>query len=182
MKTKETTTMEDSALHELFIDELKDIYWAEKHLVKNLPKMVKAATSSELKNAIQKHLKETEGHVTRLEQVFEVLGQKASAKKCEAMDGLVKEAQEMVDETEDGSLVRDVAIISCAQKVEHYEIATYGTLCTLAKVMGHTDAGEILAQTLARYFIGTFSIYKALQDKWYHYSNMDKHFFFYSEL
>ena len=141
--------MEDSALHELFIGELKDIYWAEKHLVKNLPAIIKAATSQELKDAIQGHAAQTETHVTRLEQVFGLLGQRAAAKKCEAMEGLVEEAKEMIDETEDGSMVRDVAIISCAQKVEHYEIATYGTLSTLAKVMGHTEVENILNDTLS---------------------------------
>jgi len=140
--------MENSALHELFIQELKDIYWGEKHLVKSLPKMIKAATSEELKEAIQSHLGETEEHVTRLEQVFESIGEKASAKKCEAMEGLVEEANQGVSDTEDGTMVRDVAIISCAQKVEHYEIATYGTLRTLAQVMGHTEAEELLSQTL----------------------------------
>jgi len=140
--------MENSALHELFIQELKDIYWAEKHLVKSLPKMIKAATSEELKEAIQMHLGETEEHVTRLEQVFESIGEKASAKKCEAMDGLVEEANQGISDTDDDTMVRDVAIISCAQKVEHYEIATYGTLRTLAQVMGHSEAEEFLSQTL----------------------------------
>jgi|ERR1043165_2680142 ferritin-like metal-binding protein YciE len=140
--------MDNSALHELFVEMLKDIYWAEKHLVKSLPKMIKAASSQDLKEAIQSHLEETESHVTRLEQVFESIEEKASAKKCEAMAGLVEEANEGVEDTEDGSLVRDVAIIACAQKVEHYEIATYGTLRTLAQVMGHVEAEELLAQTL----------------------------------
>jgi ferritin-like metal-binding protein YciE len=127
---------------------LKDIYWAEKHLVKNLPKMVKAATSQQLKQAIQMHLEETEQQVTRLEEVFESLDEKVSAKKCEAMSGLVEEANDGVLDTDDGSMVRDVAIIASAQKIEHYEIATYGTLRTLAQVMGHTEAERLLSQTL----------------------------------
>jgi len=140
--------MESSALNELFVNELKDIYWAEKHLVKNLPKMVKAASSPELKEAIQSHLAETEEHVTRLDSVFESIDEKPSAKKCEAMSGLVDEANDGVSDTEEGTMVRDVAIIACGQKIEHYEIATYGTLRTLAQVLGHTEAEQLLAETL----------------------------------
>lgn len=138
----------ESALKELFVDELKDIYWAEQHLVKALPKMIKNATSEELKNTIQTHLAETEGHVSRLEQVFESIGEKAKAVKCEAMEGLLKEADEMMKETDKGTEVRDVAIISCAQKVEHYEIASYGTLKTLAGTLGFSEAQDMLQQTL----------------------------------
>ncbi len=138
----------ESALKELFVDELKDIYWAEEHLAKALPKMIKNATSDELKETIQKHLEETENQVARLNQVFEIIGEKAKAVKCEAMAGLLKEADEMISETEKGTEVRDVAIISCAQKVEHYEIASYGTLKTLAGALGFADAQELLAQTL----------------------------------
>ena len=138
----------DSALNELFIDELKDIYWAEKHLTKALPKMAKAATTDELRNAIQKHLSETENHVTRLEQAFESIGEKAVAKKCEAMVGLIKEGDEIVADTEKGSITRDAGIISAAQKVEHYEIASYGTLKTLATVLGYNEAAKLLNATL----------------------------------
>lgn len=138
----------ESALKELFIDELKDIYWAEQHLVKALPKMIKGATSEDLKNTIQQHLEETEGHVSRLEQVFESIGEKAKAVKCEAMNGLLKEADELLTETDKGTEVRDVAIISAAQKVEHYEIASYGTLKTLAGTLGYTEAQDLLQQTL----------------------------------
>jgi ferritin-like metal-binding protein YciE len=138
----------DSALNKLFIDELKDIYWAEQHLTKALPKMAKAATTDELRNAIQKHLSETENHVTRLEHVFDSIGEKASAKKCEAMAGLIKEGDEIVAETEKGSITRDAGIISAAQKVEHYEIASYGTLKTLATVLGYNEAAELLSATL----------------------------------
>jgi ferritin-like metal-binding protein YciE len=145
---KSSRDMDNSALHELFVTELKDIYWAEKHLVKNLPKLVKAATSQELKEALQMHLEETEQQVTRLEQVFESIDEKVSAKKCEAMAGLVEEANDGVLDTDEGTMVRDVAIIASAQKVEHYEIASYGTLRTLAQVMGHTEAEQLLSETL----------------------------------
>jgi len=138
----------DSALNELFIDELKDIYWAEKHLTKALPKMAKAATTDELHNAIQKHLSETENHVTRLEQAFESIGEKAVAKKCEAMAGLIKEGDEIVADTEKGTVTRDAGIISAGQKIEHYEIASYGTLKTLATVLGYNEAAELLNATL----------------------------------
>ena len=132
----------------LFTDMLKDIYWAEKHLTKALPKMQKAATSEELQDAIENHLEQTKEHINRLEQVFEALGKKAQAKKCDAMEGLVKEGESVVEETEDGTMVRDAGIIVAAQKVEHYEIATYGSLVQLAKTMGNEEVAEILAQTL----------------------------------
>ncbi len=138
----------ESALNELFIDELKDIYWAEKHLTTALPKMAKAATTDELRSAIQNHLAETENHVSRLEQVFKSIGEKAVAKKCEAMAGLIKEGDEIVAETEKGSITRDAGIISAGQKIEHYEIATYGTLKTLAGVLGYDEAAELLEATL----------------------------------
>lgn len=144
-----TQKTEQSALAELFQDELKDIYWAEKHLVKNLPKLAKGATSAELKAAFEKHLTETEGHVARLEQVFAAIGEKASAKKCQAMDGLVKEAKELLEDTDEGTMTRDAALISAAQKVEHYEMASYGTLKTLAGVLGFQSAVRLLEQTLA---------------------------------
>lgn len=149
-KAPETTEIvEESALNELFLDELKDIYWAEKHLVKALPKMAKAATSDELRNAIQTHITETEGQITRLEDAFASIDEKAVAVKCEAMAGLLKEADEIVSETEKGSLTRDAGIISAAQKIEHYEIASYGTLRTLATTLGYTEAAELLEATLA---------------------------------
>ena len=115
---------QSSMLEELFVDELKDIYWAEKHLLKALPKMAKAATSEELKQAFTDHLKATQGHVTRIEDAFGLLGEKAQAKKCEAMAGLTKEGDGIIEDTEKGSLTRDVGLIMAAQKVEHYEIAT----------------------------------------------------------
>ena len=142
------TGVTESALNELFIDELKDIYWAEKHLTSALPKMAKAATSDELRTAIQNHLSETENHVTRLEQAFSSIGEKAVAKKCEAMAGLIKEGDEIVADTEKGSITRDAGIISAGQKIEHYEIASYGTLKTLASVLGYNEAAELLDATL----------------------------------
>ena len=147
-KLKKDARLQDSALNELFIDELKDIYWAEKHLVKALPKMAKAATSDELRTAIENHLSETENHVTRLESVFESIDQKAVAKKCEAMAGLIKEGEEIIEETEKGTFTRDAGIISAAQKVEHYEIASYGTLKTFAGILGYNEAVELLDATL----------------------------------
>src|ERR1700712_5874434 len=114
----------ESALKELFIDEIKDIYWAEQHLAKALPKMIKGATSEDLKNTITNHLEETKNHLTRLDNVFASIGEKAKAVKCEAMAGLLKEADELLEDTDKGTEVRDVAIISAAQKVEHYEIAS----------------------------------------------------------
>src|SRR3954471_1175117 len=119
--------MPESQLQELFVNELKDIYWAEKALTKAIPKMIKNATSQELIDALENHLKETEQQVSRAEQVFELIGEKAVAKKCEAMDGLIKEAEEIMDDCEEGAMC-DAGIISAAQKVEHYEIASYGTL------------------------------------------------------
>ena len=138
----------NTQLEKYFTDSLKDIYWAEKALTKALPKMQKAATTEELKTAIEDHLAQTEGHITRLEQVFEIIGKKAQAKKCDAMEGLLKEGDSIVEETEDGSMTRDVGIIMAAQKVEHYEIATYGGLVSLAQTMGLDDAAGILNQTL----------------------------------
>ena len=139
---------DDSRLQEFFTDEIKDIYWAEKHLVKTLPKMQKAATSNELKNAFKDHLDVTREHVARLEKVFELLGQKPQAKKCEAMEGITKEGESIIEDTEAGTATRDVGLILAAQKVEHYEIATYGGLHQLAITMGKNDIAEILEQTL----------------------------------
>ncbi len=138
----------NSQLEKLFTDSLKDIYWAEKHLTKALPKMQKAATTDELKSAIEEHLTQTEGQITRLEQVFELCGKKAQAKKCDAMEGLIKEGESVVEETEDGSMTRDAGIIMAAQKVEHYEIATYGSLVQFAKTLGMDEAADLLEQTL----------------------------------
>lgn len=139
---------EESALRKLFVDMLKDIYWAEKYLVKSLPSMVKGATSAELGEALQDHLEVTQEQATRLEQVFVMIGEKASAKKCDGMEGLVEEAKKGLEETEKGTMTRDVAIIVAAQKVEHYEISAYGSLCTLCDVLGLDDAKNLLGQTL----------------------------------
>jgi ferritin-like metal-binding protein YciE len=146
--TKSEGSQGESALKELFVDELKDMLWAEKELTKNLKKFSKAATSEELRNAFDTHLTETEEHVKRLEQVFEVVGTRAAGKKCEAMAGLTKEAMELMENTDKGTDVRDAALIAAAQKVEHYEIASYGTLKTLAGQLGFEDARELLQQTL----------------------------------
>jgi ferritin-like metal-binding protein YciE len=134
-------------LRDLFVDELKDIYWAEKALTKAIPKMIKNATDEELSEALTGHLEVTKNHVTRLEDVFAAIGEKAVAKKCEAMAGLVKEAEEIMESTKEG-MVRDAGIISAGQKVEHYEIATYGTLCAFAKTLGEHDAAKMLQETL----------------------------------
>ena len=134
-------------LREFFVDALKDIYWAEKALTKALPKMSKNATSKKLIEALNSHLIETEGQIERLQQVFEMIGEKAVAKKCEAMAGLIKEGEEILEETEPGA-VRDAGIIAASQKIEHYEIATYGTLCAYAKTLGEIKAGKLLHESL----------------------------------
>jgi ferritin-like metal-binding protein YciE len=139
---------EETMLKELFIDELKDIYWAEKHLTKALPKMKKAATSEELANAFDEHLAVTEEQIGRLEEVFEMLDMTPRAKKCEAMEGLVEEAQGIIEDLPKGTAVRDAGLIIAGQKVEHYEIAAYGSLVQLAKTMGENDIAELLQQTL----------------------------------
>ncbi len=137
----------DNDLHELFLDELSDLYSAEKQLTKALPKMLKAAHSDELKKAIESHLKETEGHVDRLEEIFQALDEKLKRKTCAAMEGLVKEASELLQEQK-GKSSLDAAIIAAAQKVEHYEIASYGTVRSWAEQMGHEEAVELLKATL----------------------------------
>lgn len=142
------TSDQGTQLEKFFMDSLKDIYWAEKHLTKALPKMQKAATTEQLQEAIEEHTTQTEEHVARLERVFEIMGKKAQAKKCDAMEGLLKEGDHIVEETEEGSMTRDVGVIVSAQKVEHYEIATYGSLVQLAKTMGNDEVADILSQTL----------------------------------
>ena len=137
-----------SELRDFFIDCLKDIFWAEKALVGALPKMAANATAPSLKSAINEHLAVTENQVTRLQKVFELLGEKAEGKKCEAMAGLLKEGDSILEETMPGA-VRDAGIIAASQKIEHYEIATYGTLCAFAKTLGENDAAKLLSQTLA---------------------------------
>jgi ferritin-like metal-binding protein YciE len=136
-----------SGLTELFEDGLKDIYWAEKALMKAIPLMAKNATSPELIDALNHHLIETEEQVSRLEQVFDSIGKKATAKKCDAMEGLIEEGKSILEETEPG-VVRDAGIISATQKIEHYEIATYGTLRQFAETLGLTDVAALLELTL----------------------------------
>jgi ferritin-like metal-binding protein YciE len=137
-----------SKLRSFFVEEIKDIYWAEKQLVKALPKIQKAATNEELQNAFDNHLQQTKEHVTRLEQVFEILEEKAQVKKCEAMEGLIKESESIMQDTEAGSSTRDVGLIMAAQKVEHYEIATYGSLVQLADMLEMDRVVDILKITL----------------------------------
>lgn len=146
-KNPGNASMQSSQLMQLFEDELKDIYWAEKALTKAIPKMIKKATAAELADLLTHHLSETENQIVRLEHVFESIGQKARAKKCQAMDGLINEAKEIMDSCEKGSM-RDAGIISAAQKVEHYEIATYGTLRQFAETLGLTKAALLLEETL----------------------------------
>lgn len=131
----------------LFIDELKDILYAERALTKALPKMSKNADSPELIEAIDLHIAETDGQVRRLEEIFGILGQAARGKKCEAMEGLIKEGESIVEESEPGP-VRDAGIISASQKIEHYEIASYGTLIAFAKTLGEDEIAELLTATL----------------------------------
>lgn len=134
-------------LHKLFLDELADLYNAEQQLTKALPKMVKAAQSTDLRQAFESHLEETRTHVTRLEKVATSLGESLGRKKCKAMEGLIEEAGELMQENEDSSVL-DAALIAAAQKVEHYEIASYGTVCSWAESMGHHDALTLLKETL----------------------------------
>ncbi|MCJ8155094.1 ferritin-like domain-containing protein [Chryseobacterium sp. SSA4.19] len=135
-------------LRELFIDELKDIIYAERALVKSLPKMAKNATEPKLIQAIEEHVAVTEGQVQRLEKVFEILGESNRGKKCDAMEGLIKEGEGIMEETEAGP-VRDAGIISASQKIEHYEIASYGTLAAFARTLGEDEVASLLEATLA---------------------------------
>ena len=139
--------MEHQALKELYIDELKDIYNAENQLVKALPKMAKTANSEELRTGFEEHLEQTRGHVQRLEQIFKELGEKPSGKKCKGMEGLLAEGQEIMGEDFEDD-VMDAALISAAQRVEHYEIAAYGTVRTYAELLGEDTAAQLLEQTL----------------------------------
>ena len=146
-KKNPSTSQAADDLRELMIDGLKDIYWAEKALTKALPKMAKNATDKKLTTALTDHLAQTQTHVTRLENVFQLLNEKVKAKKCEAMEGLIKEGEEIVKHTRAGA-VRDAGIISACQKVEHYEIASYGTLLSFSKILDEVKAGTLLEQTL----------------------------------
>ena len=135
-------------LNELFLEELADIYDAEKQLIKALPKMAEKANSPELQSAFEDHLEQTQEHVRRLEEVFELFEQKPKGKKCEAMSGLIEEAQSLMKEEATPS-VMDAALIAAAQKVEHYEIATYGCLRTWAELLGKDEAIDLLEETLS---------------------------------
>lgn len=139
--------MSVDSIEKLFVEELKDLYSAETQITKALPKLVKAANSSELRSAFEHHLKETEGHVQRLEQVFEILGENPKGKTCEGMKGVLSEGAETLSETKEGD-VRDVGIISAAQRVEHYEMAAYGAVRDYAEKLGKKQVAGILEQTL----------------------------------
>jgi ferritin-like metal-binding protein YciE len=134
-------------MEDLFLDSLRDLYDAERQITKALPKMTKAAHSAQLKDAIAQHLSQTEVHVSRLEQIFNALGEKAKGEKCEAMEGLIKEGEDLIDNTDEG-YVRDAGLIAAAQKVEHYEMGGYGSARTFARHLGHNDAANLLEQTL----------------------------------
>ena len=133
---------------DLFLNELRDIYSAEKQLIKALPKMAKAAQSDKLRAGFEKHLAQTEVHATRLEQILEQLGKSTRGEKCAAMEGLIEEGKKAIEEIEDPSVL-DAALIGAAQRVEHYEIAAYGTAATFAKLLGNKSAEKLLRQTLA---------------------------------
>lgn len=137
-----------SKLSRFFEEEIRDIYWAEKHLLKSLPSMAKAATSDQLAKAFDDHSKITEGHVARLEEIFDALGKNPSGKKCEAMEGLVEEAKSIIEDTESDTLTRDCGLIFAAQKIEHYEIASYGSLKAVANILGYQEVAELLDKTL----------------------------------
>ena len=139
--------MEHNALMELYVDELKDLYDAESRLVKALPKVAKAATSQKLRSAVEEHLEQTKGHVDRLKEIFDNLGEKPSGKKCPGMMGILKEGEEIMDEDFEGE-VMDAALISAAQRVEHYEIAAYGCVRTWAELLGENEASSLLEKTL----------------------------------
>jgi ferritin-like metal-binding protein YciE len=139
--------MQASELKEIFVDELKDIYSAESQLLKALPKMAKAAESNELRTGFEKHLEQTKEHVARLEQIFEGLGEKPTGKKCVGMEGLIKEGGEAIEEDYEGE-AKDSLLIGAAQRVEHYEIAAYGTVKAMAEKLGERQAVTILSKTL----------------------------------
>jgi ferritin-like metal-binding protein YciE len=139
--------MEENGLKELYIDELGDLYDAENQLVKALPKMARAAASEELRSRLEEHLEQTQEHVQRLEQIFNQLEEKPSGKKCKGMQGLVTEGKELMEEDLEGALM-DAALISAAQRVEHYEIAAYGTVRTYANILGEEEAAKLLGETL----------------------------------
>jgi len=140
--------MTEKTLNDLFLTTLKDVYYAEKAILRALPKMAKAADSKQLKEALLKHRDETAGHVERLEQIFQILGKKASGKTCDAIKGIIEEGQEIMEDFEDSDAL-DAGLIAAGQAVEHYEISRYGTLRTWAQQLGLRDAARLLDQTLA---------------------------------
>jgi ferritin-like metal-binding protein YciE len=144
---KETTMTKLKSLDDLLVHELQDIYHAEGQILKALPKMIKAATHHELQAAFEEHLEQTEGHVQRLEQAFKLLGVPAKAKKCDGMAGLIEEGKKMMEADAEPS-VKDAALIAAAQKVEHYEIASYGCVCTYAEMLGYDKVHDLLGQNL----------------------------------
>jgi ferritin-like metal-binding protein YciE len=139
--------MKVESIEDLFLDELKDLYSAEKQITKALPKLVKAASTQELSEAFESHLEETKGHVERLEEIFEKLGKKGAGKTCEGMKGVLEEGSEVIQEIEKGP-IRDAGLIAAAQRVEHYEIAGYGSVRSFAELLGKTDIVELLEETL----------------------------------
>lgn len=140
-------SMKLKSLQDLFVHELRDLHSAETQLVKALPKMAKAASHEELRNGFQEHLEQTKQHVVRLEKIGEMCGCKVTGQRCKAMEGLIQEGQDLIDEEAD-DMVRDAGLIGAAQRVEHYEIAGYGTVRALAECLGHEDAVDLLTETL----------------------------------
>ena len=138
---------ENGTLHDAFLNELRDAYDAEKQLTKALPKMAKAASSSVLRDAFESHLEETRGHVERLEQVLQGLGEKVRGKHCDGIEGIIEEGKSVMEEEYD-EVTMDACLIAAGQRAEHYEIAAYGTMVAWARAMGHTEAADLLEQTL----------------------------------
>lgn len=145
---QQNMNMQQTPFEKLFEDMLKDMYWAETELVQALNEMSDAATTEELKDALADHAYMTNRHVRRLEKVFSMLGKEKESQKCEAMEGLIREGRRVMEETEDGSMTRDAGLIISAQKVEHYEMAAYGSLVQVALTLGHQEVADILEQTL----------------------------------
>jgi ferritin-like metal-binding protein YciE len=139
--------MSVESIQDLFVEELKDLYSAEKQIIKALPKMAKAASSDELRQAFESHLEETNGHVDRLEQIFEILGKSSRGKSCEGMKGLLSEGAELIDEIEKGDVL-DAGLISAAQRVEHYEISGYGSVRAYAELLGNSQVADLLRAIL----------------------------------
>ncbi|MEF2073942.1 ferritin-like domain-containing protein [Consotaella aegiceratis] len=151
-------------LDDLFLHTLQDIYYAEKTITKALPKMVKKVASADVKKAFESHLEETKGHVDRLESVFKALGEKPKAEKCPAIEGIVSEAEELMDEIEDTETL-DAALIAAAQAVEHYEITRYGTLVSWAETLGHKEAINLLGETLKEEYAADDKLTKIAESK-----------------